>query len=76
MWDLDMGKAGEFKGKSGKKKIRDAKHLLLEAPRRQVHVSKAPWRRCRVARMGRGGATPRQGPQERPDPVLEETSLA
>ncbi|KAG5214904.1 hypothetical protein JEQ12_000480 [Ovis aries] len=30
MWDLDMGKAGEFKGKSGKKKIRDAKHLLLE----------------------------------------------
>lgn len=50
------GQGREFKGKSGKKKIRDGKHLLLEPQRRQVHGGKAPWRRCHVARMGRGGA--------------------
>lgn len=65
LWDLDTGTAGELKGKSGKK-IHDAKRLLLEAPRHQVHVGEAPWRRCPVARTGQGGATPRQGPQERP----------
>ena len=64
LWDLDEGKVGDFKGKGGKKKIRDAKRLLLEAPRRQVHVGKARWRRCYVARTGG------------PDPVLEQTGLA
>lgn len=48
MWDLDMGKAGEFKGKSGKKKILDAKHLLLEpqgvrCTRAKHHGEDATW---------------------------------
>lgn len=52
LWDLDEGKVGDFRGKGGKKKIRGAKRLLLEAPRRQVHVGKARWRRRRAARTG------------------------
>lgn len=70
-----MGKAGEFKGKSGKKKIRDAKHLLLEP--QGVRCTRAKHRGEDATWPGWAEVGHHQTrPQERQDPVLEETSLA